>query len=93
MFRIPGAAGHLGVISPLGEHFCETCNRIRLTADGKLRPCLLSDSEISLQEALRGERDLGDLIRKAVFEKPAGHTLTQQQTAAPQDRLMFQIGG
>lgn len=93
MYRIPGAAGRLGVISPLGEHFCETCNRIRLTADGKLRPCLLSDSEVSLQAGLRGEKDLGALIRKAVFEKPAGHTLTQPQTAGPQDRLMFQIGG
>ena len=93
MYRIPGAAGSVGVISPLGEHFCATCNRIRLTADGKLRPCLLSDAEVSLQEALYGERDLQHLIKRAVFQKPAGHTLTQQQTVAPQDRLMWQIGG
>lgn len=93
MYRIPGAAGSVGVISPLGEHFCASCNRIRLTADGKLRPCLLSGAEISLHDALRENGDVRDLIKRAVIQKPAGHTLTQPHTAAPQDWLMWQIGG
>ena len=55
-FRIPGARGTVGFISPLGEHFCENCNRLRLTSDGRLRACLVSREETSLREALRSGR-------------------------------------
>jgi cyclic pyranopterin phosphate synthase len=92
-YRIPNAPGIIGLISPLGEHFCETCNRIRLTADGKLRPCLLSNLEISLKDALNRGDDLQSLIRSAVFQKPYGHTLTQKHPVKTQNRLMWQIGG
>jgi cyclic pyranopterin phosphate synthase len=49
-FKIPGAKGTVGFISPLSEHFCQSCNRLRLTADGYLRPCLLQDDEINVKE-------------------------------------------
>jgi cyclic pyranopterin phosphate synthase len=90
-FRIPGALGTVGFISPLGEHFCQNCNRLRLTADGYLRPCLLLDGEINVREALRNGEPLLPLIQKAVDAKPAGHELLTQHY--PESRRMAQIGG
>jgi cyclic pyranopterin phosphate synthase len=90
-FRIPGALGTVGFISPLGEHFCQNCNRLRLTADGYLRPCLLLDGEVNLREALRSGEPLLPLIQKAVDAKPAGHELLTQNY--PESRRMAQIGG
>jgi len=96
-FRIPGAPGTVGFISPLGEHFCATCNRLRLTADGRLRPCLLLDREVSVREVLRLGADVTPLIEQAVALKPSGHGLSASSTAPdmgfPQNRLMCQIGG
>jgi GTP 3',8-cyclase len=91
MFRIPGAAGTVGFISPLGEHFCARCNRLRLTADGRLRSCLLVDKEISIQEALKSGADLEAFLKKAVEEKPRGHELHDHN--CPDTRCMSQIGG
>ncbi|MCD6287423.1 MAG: GTP 3',8-cyclase MoaA [Anaerolineae bacterium] len=88
------AAGTLGFISAISEHFCDSCNRLRLTANGKLRPCLLSDYEIDLLDALRGSPETGklqDLIRQAIQAKPQGHRLARGQRA--QARVMAQIGG
>jgi len=90
-FRIPGALGTVGFISPLGEHFCQNCNRLRLTADGYLRPCLLLDGEVNVREALRSGEPLLPLIQKAVDAKPAGHELLSQRY--PESRRMAQIGG
>lgn len=90
-FRIPGALGTLGFISPLGEHFCESCNRLRLTADGFLRPCLLLDGEINLREALRRDEPLLPLVQRAVDGKPRGHELSEYHY--PESRRMAQIGG
>jgi cyclic pyranopterin phosphate synthase len=90
-FRIPGALGTVGFISPLGEHFCQNCNRLRLTADGFLRPCLLLDGEINVREALRNGEPILPLIQKAVDDKPAGHELLTQHY--PESRRMAQIGG
>lgn len=93
-YRLQGAVGTIGFISPVSEHFCFSCNRLRLTADGKLRPCLLSDHEIDLREALRcgatGD-ELQDLLRVAIDRKPAGHHLAED--LAPSKRQMSQIGG
>jgi cyclic pyranopterin phosphate synthase len=91
IFRIPGSPGTLGFITPLGERFCEACNRLRLTADGHLRGCLLIDQEISVREALRCGSDLKELLKKAVNLKPQGHELTQKHY--PEARRMAQIGG
>jgi len=90
-FCIPDALGTVGFISPLGEHFCETCNRLRLTADGALRPCLLLDTEISIRESLEKGEDLTQHITQAVTLKPEGHELYQHHY--PEARRMTQIGG
>ena len=92
-FRLPGAKGTVGFISPVSEHFCQGCNRLRLTADGKLRPCLFSDNEIDLREPLRhgaNADDVKDLIREAAACKPEGHRL---KTGVVCERFMAQIGG
>ncbi len=91
-YRIPGALGTIGFISPLGEHFCESCNRLRLTADGKLRPCLALPTELSLREALRAGQSIDPLIGRAIAQKPAGHDMVAAVSAASQ-RGMSQIGG
>jgi GTP 3',8-cyclase len=90
-FRIPGALGTVGFISPLGEHFCQTCNRLRLTADGSLRPCLLLDGEVNLRDAVRAGRPLLPYFQQAVDAKPEGHELFLQHY--PESRRMAQIGG
>ncbi|GAB4525548.1 MAG: GTP 3',8-cyclase MoaA [Anaerolineales bacterium] len=90
-FRIPGAAGTVGFISPVGEHFCDQCNRLRLTADGALRPCLLMDAEVSVKEQLRAGLDVSPRLLEAVSLKPEGHELLQQHL--PEARRMAQIGG
>ena len=63
----------MGFISPVGDHFCQSCNRLRLTSDGYLRPCLLSDVEVPLREALRRGDPILPLIEQAVALKPEGH--------------------
>ncbi|MCL0084117.1 GTP 3',8-cyclase MoaA [Dehalococcoidia bacterium] len=91
-FRLPQAKGTIGFISPVSEHFCFKCNRLRLTAEGKLRPCLLSDEEIDLREPLRygaSADELKRLIKQATEAKPGGHKLDSGTTA----RSMCQIGG
>ncbi len=93
-FRLPGARGTVGFISPVSEHFCFHCNRLRLTADGRLRPCLLREDEIDLRTALRagaGIAAVADLIAQAVRLKPEGHQLARGN--APAGRTMSQIGG
>ncbi len=93
-FRFLGASGTVGFITPVSDHFCFHCNRLRLTANGRLRPCLLSQSEIDLRQALRqgASRDqLKNLIEAAVAEKPASHSMSQ--TCAPLNRPFSQIGG
>lgn len=92
--RPDGYRGSIGFISALSRHFCATCNRVRLTADGKLRPCLHSTKEIDLRAALRlGESDeeVAELFGQAVWRKPAQHKMNEQDW---QDkRIMSQIGG
>jgi len=92
-FRFHEAPGTIGFISPVSEHFCFGCNRLRLTAEGKLRPCLLDSHELDLRPALRGNDpvELGRLIREAVARKPVQHHLAI--AVPPCDRTMAQIGG
>lgn len=90
-YQIEGAKGKIGFISPISEHFCGECNRLRLTADGNLRPCLLSDLEIPLLPALRSGEPILPLLQEAVKLKPAGHQLAQSQRTFT--RCMIQIGG
>jgi len=93
-FRLPQANGTIGFITPVSEHFCFHCNRIRLTSDGKLRPCLLSEEEIDLRQPLRSgisSTELKRLIKKAVASKPLQHQLAKGYV--PQDRPFSQVGG
>ena len=93
-FRIPGAKGTLGFISSVTEPFCQGCGRIRLTADGKLRLCLLRDDEVDLLTPLRNGasfEEMRRLMRDGAFHKPWGHGLDQGEIA--EGRAMNQIGG
>jgi cyclic pyranopterin phosphate synthase len=93
-YRLPGATGTIGFITPVTEHFCYRCNRLRLTADGKLRPCLLSEEEINVREALRrgaSVDEIKSLIEKTVACKPAGHNLAAGKTH--NGRPFSQVGG
>ncbi len=93
-FRIPGAKGTLGFISSVTEPFCQGCGRIRLTADGKLRLCLLRDDEVDLLTPLRNGvsfEEMRQLMRDGAFHKPWGHGLDQGEIA--ESRSMNQIGG
>jgi cyclic pyranopterin phosphate synthase len=94
VYRLPGAAGTIGFISPISNPYCDDCNRMRVTADGRLRMCLLSDKEINFKHVLRNggsHADLVDLFRQAVWAKPVGHQLKNGQFA--ENRTMSQIGG
>lgn len=88
-FRLPGAAGTVGLISPLSHTFCGTCSRIRITADGRLKSCLHSREELSLR-GLHGA-ELEAAIRRGILAKPAQHHLTQAPSQTP--RNMNEIGG
>ena len=94
LYRIPGAAGHIGFISPVSKPFCADCNRLRLTADGILRLCLLRDNEADLRPLLRGGASDGEIstfIQQAVHQKPWGHGLAQDVMSV--SRGMSEIGG
>ncbi len=89
-YRLPGAKGTVGLIRALSRNFCESCNRIRLTADGKLKPCLHSETEISVR-GLHGEA-LTEAVRQAIEAKPASHRLNELGVSDT-PRAMYQIGG
>jgi cyclic pyranopterin phosphate synthase len=93
-YRLPEAVGTIGFISPISEHFCYQCNRLRLTADGRLRPCLLSDYEMDLRTPLRQGADLAEireLLIHSIKTKPERHYL--DESIAPRGRAMSEIGG
>ena len=93
-FRFPGAKGTVGFITPVTEHFCYQCNRLRLTADGKLRLCLLREDEIDLREPLRRGASVAELkkiITKATAAKPKGHQLAEG--GVHKGRPFSQVGG
>lgn len=89
-YRFAGARGTIGVISPLSHHFCGECNRLRLTADGRLRPCLFSDEELDVRSALRAGDDeaVRATIERALGMKPESHAMR-----IGTERRMSQIGG
>lgn len=92
LFRLPGASGSVGLITPLSHAFCDTCNRIRITADGKLKPCLHAAQEIPLR-GLRGEA-LVDALRIGMQGKPQMHCIDSANGTTSQNlRDMYAIGG
>ena len=93
-FRFEGGRGVVGFISPVSEPYCGSCNRMRLTADGKFHLCLLNDDELDVKQALRtggGQGAVEEILLKAVGLKPTGHRL--DEGVSPRARSMFQIGG
>ncbi len=94
-FALPGAAGAVGVISPLSHDYCERCNRVRLTADGRLRLCLFGDYALDLRSPLRQGAtpdDLASLLRSAMLIKPERHHLRLGESASRM-RAFSEIGG
>ncbi|MBU2009262.1 MAG: GTP 3',8-cyclase MoaA [Chloroflexi bacterium] len=93
-FRLPGSRGTIGFISPVSQHFCFACNRLRLTAEGRLRPCLLNDTEVNLRSPLSAgasAEELKGLIRQVVASKPLKHRLEENR---PLDlKRMSRLGG
>ena len=93
-YRFPNAKGSIGFITPVSEHFCSQCNRLRLTADGKLRLCLLSECEIDLKQPLRSGvsfAGLKQVIEEAVSQKPLRHHMVEG--CIPKNRPFSQVGG
>ncbi len=92
-YKLPGAQGKIGFINPISSHFCKECNRIRLTADGKIKPCLHSDQEIDVKSVLRENKEkLTEVIKNAIMAKPEHHTLNEKNNQAIK-RDMVRIGG
>jgi GTP 3',8-cyclase len=93
-YRFDGAEGTIGFITSMSEHFCESCNRLRLTSSGGLRPCLYDGREVDLKTPLRrgaGDREIADLIMSAVDLKPDRHHMLEGWK--DKKRVMSQIGG
>jgi cyclic pyranopterin phosphate synthase len=94
-FKFEGGVGEIGFISPMSNHFCRTCNRLRLTASGQLRPCLLSDREIDVRGPLRAgapDQELAGIFREAAISKEAEHHLTSDRPLGKVSQ-MSSIGG
>ena len=91
LYRLPEALGNIGLISPLSDHFCASCNRIRLTADGKLKPCLHSGDEFSIK-GLDRDGMLAEFER-AILAKPSCHIELSHASRSQAGRNMNQIGG
>jgi cyclic pyranopterin phosphate synthase len=94
-FRIKGALGEIGLIGAVSSHFCDDCNRLRLTPDGKIRTCLFSDEEIDVKELLRNggsDRNLRERLLAALKKKPERHSINTHQFKKCQ-RNMSAIGG
>jgi cyclic pyranopterin phosphate synthase len=92
-YRLPGAKGTVGFISALSNHFCAECNKIRLTSDGKIKPCLHSNEELSMKEVLKNgtDEDVVKALAETIGHKVEHHMLNEG--AAPIERDMNKIGG
>lgn len=91
LYRLPGALGNIGTISPITCEFCDRCNRIRITADGFVKPCLHSKEEYSLKGL--DERGMEEVIREAILNKPQKHPKLDYKTLSEAGRNMNEIGG
>jgi cyclic pyranopterin phosphate synthase len=90
-YRAPGAPGTIGVITPMSHTYCDSCNRVRLTADGRLRTCLYGDHEVNLRDPLRAGQPMAPLFAQALANKPKEHHLLQMQVGGL--RALSQVGG
>ena len=93
-YRVPGFKGKIGFISAISHQFCDSCNRVRLTAEGLLKPCLQYAEGIDLKKAIReGDEPLENLIRKGIFDKPKEHNFRSSTIEGREQKLMSKIGG
>lgn len=90
-YRYVDAPGTIGVITPMSHTYCDSCNRVRLTADGRLRTCLFGDHEVVLRDALRRGEPLAPLFARALAEKPKAHELLQMRVGGL--RALSEVGG
>lgn len=90
-YRLADGAGSIGVITPMTHTYCESCNRVRLTADGRLRTCLFGDHEVNLRDPYRAGADVASLFAAALAEKPREHGLLQMRTGGL--RALSEVGG
>ncbi|WP_330397339.1 GTP 3',8-cyclase MoaA [Maledivibacter halophilus] len=91
-YKLPGGKGKVGLINPISSHFCSYCNRIRITSDGKIKPCLHSNYEINIKNLIKQNYEIIDILRFAVEAKPKEHNINNINYE-PIIRNMFQIGG
>ena len=91
LYRLPGAKGNVGLISPVSAHFCSGCNRLRLTADGKLKPCLHSSAEYPIKGL--DKAGMTAVMREAILGKPEWHGLLDYTNRSQSARSMNRIGG
>jgi len=91
LYSLPGAKGNVGIISPVSNHFCGSCDRIRITADGKVKPCLHSSDEYSIKGLSKDE--MLETIKEAILSKPACHAPLSHSKLSSAGRNMNQIGG
>ncbi|MBU3175874.1 GTP 3',8-cyclase MoaA [Clostridium estertheticum] len=92
MYKIKGAKGKIGFISPVSCKFCADCNKIRLTSTGTIKPCLHSKEEINLKQYLNNEEMLTNVLKQAMFDKPLEHHLDEEKISRS-EKMMYQIGG
>jgi GTP 3',8-cyclase len=90
-YRFDGAPGSIGVITPMSHTYCASCNRVRLTADGRLRTCLFGDHEVDFRTPYRGGDPIGPLFRQALRDKPLEHELLQMRVGGL--RALSEVGG
>ena len=91
LYRLPGAQGNVGLISPVSAHFCGSCNRLRLTADGKLKPCLHSSAEYPIKGL--DKAGMAEVMKEAILGKPEWHGVLDYDSRSRSARSMNRIGG
>lgn len=97
-FRLEGAKGTFGLIHPVSSHFCASCNRLRLTADGYIKACLYWDEEMNIRPLIKDPEKLMELVQQSIDNKPESHEMAialqdKMQSHKPTTRRMSQIGG
>nr|WP_225445646.1 GTP 3',8-cyclase MoaA [Paenibacillus arenosi] len=97
-YRLPGAKGQFGLIHPVSDHFCDTCNRLRITADGYVKPCLYWSDEFHLRHHIGDDAKLAEVLIRSLEAKPLNHEMAyelsgQSLSHQPTTRTMSQIGG
>lgn len=92
LYKIAGARGKVGFISPLSCKFCSNCNRIRLTSMGTIKPCLHSSSELNIKEYIDDEILFEEILKEAIYNKPSQHSM-ELDRRSNSNKMMYQIGG